>query len=275
MLSKMALIGMAMFWLLRTGPYAQSVDTVTGKALSFPARLLGKLQSRTAGLDQQLTQQTEKYLQKMQRREDRLRKKLAAVDSNAAKQLFAGSAQRYAALAQKIRTDTGTRNIPLSGTYMPYADSLQGALGFLQKNPGLLSGAGGANAAGVTSAASAKLQSAASQFQALQAKMADADQARAFIQQRKQQISQYISQHANLQRLLSKQYAGMNQDVYYYSQQLRQYKEMWNNPDQLEQKALALLNKLPAFQTFMKNNSHLAGLFHLPPNYRSPDPLPR
>jgi hypothetical protein len=103
--------------------------------------------------------------------------------------------------------------------------------------------------------------------------MADVDQAKAFVQQRKQQISQYIGQHANLQGLLGAPYAGMNQDVYYYSQQLRQYKEMWNNPDQLEKKALAVLNKLPAFQAFMKNNSQLAGLFHLPGNYGSPESL--
>ncbi|WP_431213461.1 hypothetical protein ACQ86N_00555 [Puia sp. P3] len=44
---------------------------------------------------------------------------------------------------------------------------------------------------------------------------------------------------------------------------------MWNNPDQLQQKALGILNKLPAFQQFMKNNSQLAGLFHLPGNYGS------
>ena len=225
---------------------AQSVDSTADKVLRFPSRLLGKLQSRTARLDQQLTQQTTNYLQKMQRREEKMRKKLFVVDSNAAKQLFAGSAQQYAALAQKISTDTGSPHQALNGTYLPYLDSLQGAMKFL--------GAPG-------------------QFQALQAKMADADQAKAFIQQRKQQISQYISQHANLQGLLSKQYAGMNQDVYYYSQQLRQYKEMWTQPDQLEQKALALLNKLPAFQTFMKNNSQLAGLFHLPGNYGSPAAL--
>src|SRR6201999_3767994 len=138
----------------------------------------------------------------------------------------------------------------IGGSYLPYADSLHGSLAFLQKNPQLLN-----------AGSSAQLQGAASQFQTLQAKMQDADQARAFMQQRKQQIGDYISQHANLQGLFGRQYAGMNQDVYYYSQQLRQYKEMWNNPDQMEQKALALLNKLPAFQTFMKNNSQLAGLF--------------
>ena len=38
-----------------------------------------------------------------------------------------------------------------------------------------------------------------------------------------------------------------NRQVYYYSQQVREYKETLNGPDKLEQKALVLLNKLPAF----------------------------
>jgi len=234
---------LALSCLAGTASYAQSVDSATDKALNFPSRLLAKLQSRTADLNQQLTQQTTNYLQKMQKREDKMRRKLAVVDSNAAKQLFANSAQQYDVLAQKIKTDTGSRSQALSGTYLPYLDSLQGTMKFL--------GAPG-------------------QVQALQAKMQDASLVQNFVQQRKQQLSQYISQHTDLQGLLGKQYAGLNQDAYYYSQQLRQYKEMWSNPDQLEQKALVLLNKLPAFQAFMKNNSQLAGLFQVPGNYDSP-----
>ena len=243
---KSTLCGLALLCLVQTISHAQSAHPAADKAQSFPSRLLGKLQSTTANLNQQLTEQTTKYLQKMQRREDRLRKKLSGVDSNAARQLFGNSQQQYAALMQKIRTDTGSRNQTLSGTYMPYLDSLQGTMKFLGV-PG--------------------------QVQALQAKMGDANQVQSFVQQRKQQISQYITQHTDLQGLLGKQYAGLNKDAYYYSQQLRQYKEMWNNPDQLEQKALTILNKLPAFQTFMKNNSQLAGLFHLPGNYDSPEAL--
>ena len=264
---KPAFCGLILICCTRLTSYGQSMDSVTEKAISFPARLLSRLQSRTASLDKQLTQQTSGYLQKMQRREEKMRKKLYAVDSNAAKQLFDGSAQRYAALAQKMSTDTGKLHMPLTGTYMPYVDSLQGALDFLQKNPALVSGAGSLNGAG------AKLQGAASQFQALQAKMADADQIKTYVNQRKQEISGYISQHANLQGLLGKQYTGLNKDVYYYSQQVREYKEMWNHPDQLQQEALTVLNKLPAFQTFMKNNSQLAALFHLPGNYASPEAL--
>ncbi len=99
--------------------------------------------------------------------------------------------------------------------------------------------------------------------------MTDADAVKAYVQQRKQLIGQYIAQHTNLQSVLGPSYSGMNQEVYYYGQQLRQYKEMWNDPDKLEQTALAFLNKLPAFQAFMKNNSQLGGLFNVPGSYAS------
>jgi hypothetical protein len=292
------------FLLLSLVSYCQEAPdaSTSDKILNFPSKLFSKIQHKTADLDQQLTKQTAKYVQRMMKREERLQKKIYKIDSNAAKSLFANSNQQYAALTQKLRNDTGSRTMAVSGEYQPYTDSLKNTLAFLQKNPQVLSTATGQAAAGAgnpiisvgntpasaasgllpanlasglpsTSALSpqlqAQLQSSVSQLQALQAKMQDADQLKAYIQQRKQQIGQYISQHASLSGLLGKEYQGMNQDLYYYSQQVRQYKEMLNNPDQLEQKALSLLNQLPAFQSFMKNNSQLAGLFSLPGNYAS------
>jgi hypothetical protein len=41
---------------------------------------------------------------------------------------------------------------------------------------------------------------------------------------------------------------------------------MLNDPDKLEKKALALVNKLPAFQHFMKEHSMLASLLNMPGN---------
>ena len=243
--------------------FAQDQPGTADKIINFPTKLFNKIQGKTASLDQQLTRQTEKYLQKMAKREARLKKKLYKVDSAAAKRLFANSAQQYAALGQKIATDTGGHKpIALTGEYQPYTDSLKGSLSFLQQNPQLPGGA-----------QSQALQSSITQLQQLQAKMQDADAAKAFVQQRKQEIGYYISQHANLQTLLGSQYQGFNQEVYYYSQQIREYKEMLNHPDQLEQRALSLLDQLPAFQQFMKNNSQLAGLFNLPANYGSPAAL--
>lgn len=249
-----------------TGQTAQSgassdPSSTTDKILNLPSKFLSRIQDKTASLDQQLTQQTEKYLRKMQRREDKLKKKLYKVDSTATKRLFANSAQQYAALEQKIAHDTGSaKPLPVSGEYQPYTDSLKGTLSFLQRNPQLLSDATAA------SPQSAALQSSIAQLQQVQAKMQDADQARAFIQQRKQEIGNYISQHTNLRNLLGPQFQGMDQDAYYYTQRLQQFKATLNNPDELEKQALSALDQLPAFQQFMKNNSQLASLFNLPGN---------
>ncbi|HVU57929.1 MAG TPA: hypothetical protein VHD83_22865 [Puia sp.] len=228
--------------------YAQDQPAVAGPHL--PAGFLSRMQSKVASLDDRLTQQTAKYLERMARKEEKLRKKLSKVDSAGAKSLFGGNAQQYAALSQKLAADTGSMHLHLSGEYQAYTDSLQGMLKYLQVHPGSLN--------------PAELQSSLQQLQALQARLQDADQIKAYVRGRKQQISQYIQQHANLSSLLGKDYQAWNQEVYYYGQQVRAYKEMLNDPDKLEKQALAVLGKLPAFQSFMQRNSQLAGLFNLP-----------
>jgi hypothetical protein len=244
---------------------AQSADSISEKVINLPSKLLTRLNARTANLDQGLSRQTANYLQHISRNEKQMRKKLWKVDSNAAKALFDSSRQRYASLAQKINTDSGHAGQAVTGAYTPYADSLQGVLSYLKQNPQLMGRQ--------SPEMQVQLNAATGQFQALQAKMQDADEVKAYVQQRKQEIGEYIAQHAGIQPVLGSQLADVNKATYYYTQQLRQYKEMWNDPDELEQKALVLLNKLPAFQTFMKNNSQLGGLFSLPGNYGGPQAL--
>jgi hypothetical protein len=239
--------------------------STSDKVLNFPSRLLTRIQHKTADLDQQLSKQTEKYLQRIARREERMRKAMIqAGDSIGAKNLFANSARQYAALAQKLRTDTGDKKMSVAGEYQPYTDSLRGMLTYLQ---------GHTQMSGLSPSMLPQLQASVSQLQTLQAKLQDADLVKQYIRDRKAQIQQYISQHANLSGLLGKSCQGMNQDLFYYSQQVRSYREMLNDPDALTKKALAVLNQLTAFQVFMKNNSQLAGLFNLPGNYGSPQGL--
>ena len=239
-----------------TVSYAQSTDTLTGKLANFPSRVFGKIQSQSASLNQQLTSQTQRYLSRMARREQRMQQKLSAVDPAAAKSLFANSQQQYAALGAQIKTDTGNRQTTFSGQYHPYADTLQGAMAFLRQNPQMLAG-------GTTT----KLQAASTQFQALQAKMQDADIAKAYVQSRQQLISQYIAEHANVGGVLGKPLASMQQEQVYYAQRVQQYKAMLSDPSALAQQALSMLGRLPAFQSYMTTHSQLGSLFHLPGNY--------
>ena len=100
-----ALCGAAFLCLVLSTTYAQVVDSTAGKLLNYHTRFFGKLQAKLTGLNNQLASQSQQYLEKMARREAKLQQKLTASDSIGAKQLFAGSAQQYAALIQKLKTD--------------------------------------------------------------------------------------------------------------------------------------------------------------------------
>jgi len=64
--------------------------------------------------------------------------------------------------------------------------------------------------------------------------------------------------------ILVNEFTGFQKEAYYYSAQLKEYKDMLSDPDKMVQKDLTLLNKQPAFTNFMKQNSQLASLFRLP-----------
>jgi hypothetical protein len=250
---------------------AQQTDSVMGRLANFPARLFSRIQAKAARLDQQLTSQTQKYVKRMTNQEARLNKRLSATDSNAAAQLFAGSTERYAALMQRLRQDTGSRQMLVSGAYQPYTDSLRGTLAFLQQHPQLVSGSGvvtpalpgSSTVAGLStvSAQTGKLQKAASQLQSLQAKMQDAALLQQFMQQRQAQIQQYLSKYTQLPAGISNAFSGYQAQAAYYKQQVSQYEQTLNDPDKMFQTALTLLNRVPAFSSFMQRNSALSSLF--------------
>ncbi|HZE83538.1 MAG TPA: hypothetical protein VE035_04475 [Puia sp.] len=264
--------------------YIRGVDSLADKLANFPSKLFGRIQSKTAAMNKSLTDQTEKYLQRMAKQEARLRKKLFKIDSSAARTLFDHSAERYAALAQKLKQDSGSRSTNSSGEYYAYADSLKTAMAFLQQNPQLLGASSAASVtnagiplsdatpglpssiASLTSSANLppQLQSSYAQLQQLQAKMQDAGEIQQFIQQRKAQIQQCLARYTNLPSGITNAYNGYKQQLYYYDQQVHEYKEMLNDPDKLFKKALELLDRLPAFTNFVKSNSMLSSLLSLP-----------
>src|SRR5580698_10319359 len=99
------------------GSRAQAPDSTAGKLSHLPSRLLDRITSRAASLNQQLTSQTQRYMRRMLRQEARLQRRLSASDSNATKELFNGTAERYAYLANRLRQDSGSRSMLVSGAY--------------------------------------------------------------------------------------------------------------------------------------------------------------
>lgn len=238
---------------------AQNEESVTSRKglLNMPARFNEHIQHKTNKLEAQLTRATEKYLQRLARKEEKLARKLMKTDSLAAKELFANSKEQYATLSAQLREPTAITG-RAGGQYLPYIDSLRSSLSFLKQNSNLLS-----------SDQAGKIAGSLQQVQRLQGKLQQADQVKEFIRQRKEQIKATLSRYTNLPRGLTKGYQEFQKELYYYHQQVQEYRELLNDPDKLLTKTLGLLQKFPAFQSFLKEHSELASLFSVPAGYAS------
>jgi hypothetical protein len=260
---KPALCLAAALCLALTVTHAQTSDSTLDKISNFPSKLLGRISGQSASLNQQLTRQTEKYLQKMARKEAKLKVELYKTDSAKAAALYPNDPQQqYAALIAKFKQDSSRLFSSMGPEYLPHVDSLNGMLGFLSKNPSLLKG-------GIPEQAQA--QAALAQVQQLQAKLQQADVIKQFVQGREAQIQQYLSGYSKLPSGISNTLQGYNKEAYYYAEQVREYRQMLNDPDKMIQTALGLLQKLPAFNSFMTQHSFLAGVFAVPGGYGNPD----
>ncbi len=107
-------------------------------------------------------------------------------DSTAAKQLFDGSAEKYARLQAQLKDPTAITGRS-GGQYMPYVDSLKTSLSFLQQSSGLLN-----------SEEAKKVTGSLQQVQQLQGKLQQSEQIKAFIRERKEQIKATLSRYTTL-----------------------------------------------------------------------------
>src|SRR5882724_9721919 len=118
--------------------FAQKADSALDGIAQFPNRFLAGINNKTSHLKDQLIRQSEKYLRHLSRKEDKLKRKLYKQDSSATRNLFAGdSSQQLGHFLLKLKSDSNVTG-GMIGQYMPYVDSLNGALSFLNKYPSII-----------------------------------------------------------------------------------------------------------------------------------------
>lgn len=234
---------------------AQTKDTTFNqKAFSVPA--LEKIQNNLTRLNDKIEKKTLKTLAKLQKQEQSLQKKLALKDSVAAKLLF-NAEDKYKALTNKIKHATDVKGLK---EYIPGFDSLKTGIKFLEKTSSLT--------LKFPKEWTDKVKNVNSTIEGLESKMQQANDIQRFIKERKQQLKEQFEKYG-----LGKQLKRINKEVYYYQQQLNEYKSILKDPKKIEQRAIAELRKLPAFKAFMQKNSQLASLFRLPDNYGTAESL--
>ena len=246
---------------------------------SFPSTLLTKLDYKAAAVNDRLEKQTLRYLDRLSRKEAKLKRKLYKIDSLKTKALFPDAANQYAQLAGKVKNAPSTLTNKLtSSVYIPSLDSISTGLKFLKiagdnTRQRLGSMVGSSHSLATSSDLSGKLQGSLQQINQLQNRLQSAEEIKSFIRERKQQLKEALSKYTDLPKRITNSYQSYAKEVYYYQAQVKAYKEILNDPNKIEQKALELLNKVPAFTDFMQKNSLLASLFPLPANYGTPAAL--
>lgn len=223
------------------------------KLLSFPDRVLSKIQRKSEKLEERLSQQTEKYLQRLARQEQKLQHQLEKTDSAKAKELFGKSQQEYQALQQKL-SRAGSEFNKVSNLYSGHLDSMQTALHFLDQN----------NLLNKLPAGSAKLQELLASYKGLQDKFNQTADIKKYLDERKQFLKVQLEQSG-----LGQEFRKYQQEMYYYKSQLEEYKTAWEDPEKLESKLMEVVNRVPAFKAFFGKYSQLAALFPTPSNYGS------
>lgn len=221
-------------------------STEINTASSLPSSYYDNLTKKFNGLEKQFTSKTKEYLKKVSREEGKLYRKLWKRDSVKAKKLFGDVSVRYnslenAATAKVNKLDKSFR------VYSGKLDSMETAINFLQDKslvkPGLLSAMNGTTG----------------QIRKLKDKLSQTEQIRKYLEERKKILNEELEK-AGLLKSLGK----FNKHIYYYKQQLQDYKKILEDPSVMEEKLIGTLSKIPAFRNFFNKHSVFASLFRLP-----------
>jgi hypothetical protein len=233
--------------LFSTHSFSQSkFDSLINKI--NPEKFSASIAKKVSKLEDKIVAKSEKTLARLQKQEEKIYKKeLGTKDSLIARAKLAEIKTRYAALEEKLKNPASI--LPNSAKqYFPHLDTLKTAFKFLASPP-----------------AENGAEAALSKIESFDAKMQQAEEIKKFIRERREQLKQQLEQQG-----LVKDLKRFNKQAYYYSEQLKEYRAILNDPDKIERKAIELLSKAKFFQDFMKKNSMLASLFRMPGNPNDP-----
>ena len=208
-----------------------------------------KVSAKADELNKKLDKKSQQALQQLQKQEAKMKRKLMKIDSLAANNVFDNADKQYKDLAQRL-------NGSKTGQYIPKLDTLVTSLKFFEENPQLLS---------QTKEVKEKVKDALGKVNGLKDQFNKAEDIKKFLKERKQYLKEQLSKFG-----FAKELKKINKEVYYYAQQVNEYKEILKDSRKTERKAIELLSKTKLFKDFMRKNSELASLFRLPGDPNDP-----
>ncbi len=232
---------------------AQSTDSLSANIKNIPDNFYAKIDKKYSSIENNLSKKSIHYLQKLRRQENKLNKKISSFDSTSNGTMNKEVANKYDGFIKELSAKGKEINNTHLDQYSSYIDTLTTSLSFLKKY----------------SDVTGKVKFPVASLDQLKSKFNQSEKIKQFIAERKKQLQEALAKYTKLPASLKREYEQLNKTAYYYSAQVKEYKEMLNDPKKIEEKTIALLNKIPAFQKFFQQNSLLSSLFRMPDNYGS------
>jgi hypothetical protein len=226
---------------------AQNSAGCADNYISLPNTFLQRVNDKASHLENNIIKRTDKALKQLLKEEAGLRKKLYRKNAALANQLFQDATLLYSNLQQKITNKAG---LIKSRNYNPFLDTLTTSLHFIEKNTAI--------------ASSTSVQQTLQSIHRMEDRFQQAKEIQQYLQNRRQYLREQLGK-LNMSKAL-KQY---HKKLYYYQAQIKEYRNIIKQPDELERKAIDLLSQTKPFQEFLAKNSIVSAIFPGHNNARS------
>lgn len=245
-------VGLLLLWItLSTIVAAQHhADTSIHQFQKLSTKYIERISVKAEQVSSMLDNRSQRVLRRLERQEKRLYNKVHRNDSLKAAAIFGNREQQYQQLQQQLVSGTN------DNVYQASLDTLGTSLQFLQQHPQWLSSSKGSQQ---------QITAALGKIEQLQVQFKKSEEIKKFLKQRKEFLRQQLSGLG-----FAKDIKRLNKTVFYYSEQLKSYKDLLKDHRRIERKAIEQLCKSKLFKNFLRRNSQLAHLFRLPVDANDP-----
>lgn len=211
----------------------------------IPIKYLNEINSKADKYSNRVIGKTKRTLLKLAKFESKIKALLEKTDPSLAERLFGNGKMTFGLMLQKFTTGEKTLD-NYTSKYNSYTDKLTTGFKYLETK---------VDSIGLKF--KAPLAKAKKAIELVDSTEFKSEMISSLIKERKKELKdaalKYLGKNKYLRRI--------NKESYYYIETLKNYKELFNDQKKAEETALNILNKIPAFNKFMRENGALASLF--------------
>jgi len=226
--------------------YAQT-DSALESLQQIPTKYIFVIDKKVDKYSKRITSKTEKTLIKLARWEGKIKLVLEKGNPQIAKNLFGNRQLTFEYMLEKFRSGESIAK-QCDAQYDTYKDKLVVNLKYLDSEK-----------VNLNKKILKPLAETKAKVDSLSKQINDNDALQQLIKERKKQLWDATFQIIKKNKYLNK----INKETWYYIETMRNYKSTFNDPDKIETTVKNVLNKVPEFNKFVKQNSELASIFGL------------